>query len=128
MGLASTLVRICKGGAWESQTPLTVLGAFKKIFRKAQQATQVLHDDQKIWFRKLIFFRTLRRGVAEIYFEHGKHEKNENFRLFREFCVLKKRQINVFFFFLSKIIVNLYVISKKISKFVGGKTKMKNEQ
>jgi len=31
MGLAPTLVGICKGGTWESQTHLTVLGAFKKI-------------------------------------------------------------------------------------------------
>ena len=90
-----------------------MLGAFKKIFRKAQQATQVLHDDQKIWFRKLIFFRTLRRVVAEIYFEHGKHEKNENFRLFREFCVLKKRQINVFFFFFIKNNCELVCYFKK---------------
>jgi hypothetical protein len=40
---------------------LMLLGAFKKIFRKAQQATQVLHDDQKIYSRKLYFHTETQR-------------------------------------------------------------------
>ena len=40
--------------------------AFKKI----------IHDDQKIYSRKL-YFGTQRRRDAEIYFEHGKHKRHE---------------------------------------------------
>ena len=80
---------------------LTVLGAFKKIFRKAQQATQVLHDDQKIYSRKLIS----RNAETQRFILNTDYTKQT--KIFRSFRVLLPCGQMVF----DKSLIN----SKKIS-------------
>ena len=58
--------------------------AFKKIS----------DDGQKIWLRKLYFKHTEAQRHRD-YFEHGKLEKNGNFRLFREFRVQKNINVRI---------------------------------
>ena len=68
----------------------------------AEAFKKIVHDDQKIWLRKLCF---LERKDAKNYFEHGKHGTNESFFFF--VSSVFRKNINVRINVLIYVLINV---------------------